>query len=171
MQTRQTGRYGWGVFAGEPIEQGARLAVLGGHILPLAQLSELEPIAQETAFQISEDLVCTYASAAELEVWEDGASGDYFNHSCAPNAGFRSMIEIVALRDIAADEEVTFDYAMCLTADFGDMDCLCGAVNCRGRVTGEDWKLPELQQRYRGYFQPYIAAKIKQLKRKENASC
>jgi SET domain-containing protein len=163
IQTRQTGRYGWGVFAREPIAQGKRLAVLGGHILPLAQLFELAPIAQDTAFQISDDLVCTYATAEELCVWENGLSGDHFNHSCAPNAGWRGHLELVALRDIASDEEITFDYATCLTADFGDMDCVCGATNCRGRVTGKDWKLPELQERYRGYFQPYIEAKIRRL--------
>jgi hypothetical protein len=29
-------------------------------------------------------------------------------------------------------------------------------------VSGEDWKLPELQQRYRGYFSLYIENKIEQ---------
>jgi hypothetical protein len=67
----------------------------------------------------------------------------------------------VALREITVGEEVTFDYATCMTASFGDFDCLCGAANCRGRITGEDWKLPELQTRLRGYFQPYIEAKIR----------
>jgi hypothetical protein len=66
------------------------------------------------------------------------------------------------LRDIAVGEEFTFDYTTCLTADFGDMDCSCGAANCWERVTGGDWKLPQLQEGYRGYFQPYIEAKIVQ---------
>jgi len=36
-------------------------------------------------------------------------------------------------------------------------------VNCRGKVTGYDWMLPELQIRYRGYFSPYLAARIASL--------
>jgi hypothetical protein len=31
-------------------------------------------------------------------------------------------------------------------------DCHCGSARCRGKVSGEDWKLPELQQRYGNYF-------------------
>jgi hypothetical protein len=33
------------------------------------------------------------------------------------------------------------------------MDCSCGASECR-KV---DWRLPELQRRYAGYFSRYIA--------------
>lgn len=36
-----------------------------------------------------------------------------FNHSCEPNAGFRSSIVLEAIRDIKAGEEITFDYAFC----------------------------------------------------------
>lgn len=64
-----------------------------------------------------------------------------------------------AMRDIAAGEELTFDYA---TGDDDDweMECRCGAATCRGRATGQDWRLPELQERYDGWFSPYLARKI-----------
>jgi hypothetical protein len=44
--------------------------------------------------------------------------------------------------------------------------CNCGAKNCRGIVTDNDWKLPDLQQRYDGYFQWYLQEKIDRLKKR-----
>ena len=29
-------------------------------------------------------------------------------------------------------------------------------TDCRGFITGDDWKIPRLQQNYFGYWQPYI---------------
>lgn len=43
------------------------------------------------------------------------------------------------------------------------MKCLCGVENCRGLVTGNDWKLKELQDQYKNYFSPYLNEKIKEL--------
>jgi hypothetical protein len=37
---------------------------------------------------------------------------------------------------------------------------------CRGRVTGEDWRNPELWERYAGHFSPYLERRIKALKRR-----
>lgn len=76
----------------------------------------------------------------------------YINHSCEPN-----MLNNTAWRDIQAGEEITTDYAYCEAAPSYLLElCSCGSTLCRGRVTGYDWQLPELQQRYRGYFTPHI---------------
>ena len=156
-EPRQSGSSGWGVYANEAIAQDERVAVFGGHVVTFDLFEKLPQHCQDYSYQIADDLVFAYLDVSEM------GDNDCFNHSCHPNAGWRGHLELIALRDIATDEELTFDYATCLTADFGDMDCECGAPNCRGRVTGEDWQLPELQQLYRGYFQPYIEAKISRL--------
>jgi hypothetical protein len=67
---------------------------------------------------------------------------------------------VVAMRDIAIGEELTFDYAMSDGGDYDEFDCLCESNDCRGVVTGRDWRLPELQTRYAGWFSPYLARKI-----------
>jgi SET domain-containing protein len=36
----------------------------------------------------------------------------HLNHSCEPNLGLQGQVVYLALRDIEADEELTFDYAM-----------------------------------------------------------
>jgi uncharacterized protein len=72
----------------------------------------------------------------------------------------------VAMREIQIGEQVTFDYAMCLYRKNEDeayvFDCHCGSKNCRGQITDEDWKIRNLQDRYRGYFQWFLQEKIDQ---------
>ena len=54
------------------------------------------------------------------------------NHSCAPNLGVREnrwlAYDFVALRDILAAEELTFDYAMTEYALVAPIDCRCGSA-------------------------------------------
>ena len=88
----------------------------------------------------------------------------FFNHSCSPNAGIKGQIFLVAMKDIEPDQEVVFDYAMCLHVVEGlpsyRLQCLCGAANCRKVITDGDWLIPELQKRYDGYFSWYLQDKI-----------
>ena len=91
------------------------------------------------------------------------------NHSCNPNLGVRGQRTTVALRDIKAGEELTLDYAMIATnepfawlpiAPAYHFKCLCGSVDCRKVITGNDWKRGDLQEKYAGYFSSYLAEKI-----------
>ena len=86
------------------------------------------------------------------------------NHSCDPNVGFTGQIGLVAMCDIQAGEELTFDYAMCDGSEYDEFDCYCGSKNCRGHVKGSDWSRPELWEKYDGYFMPYLARRIEMLK-------
>jgi SET domain-containing protein len=70
----------------------------------------------------------------------------------------------IAWRDIAAGEELTFDYATVHDSGLESFSCTCGSLACRGKVSAEDWKKPELQQKYGDYFTPYLLQKIKALK-------
>jgi hypothetical protein len=63
----------------------------------------------------------------------------YLNHSCAPNAEIRFLrpkIHLVALRNISAGEEITFDYATLYDAPWS-MKCQCGEAACRGTIRGK----------------------------------
>jgi hypothetical protein len=74
------------------------------------------------------------------------------------------MMNDKAWRDIQAGEEITTDYALCIAAPQYRLEpCRCGSPLCRGCVTGNDWKLPDLQHRYRGCFTHYIERLIQQL--------
>jgi hypothetical protein len=88
----------------------------------------------------------------------------YINHSCKPNAIDVSKspdsTQYIVWRDIQADEEVTTDYGIYGGATIERCDCK--SPRCRGRVTPDDWQLPELQQRYRGYFPWHLESRIEQ---------
>lgn len=98
---------------------------------------------------------------------EEKEPNDCFNHSCDPNLGFLGQVGLVAMSDIEAGEEVTFDYAMSDGEPYDEFDCYCGLSNCRKKITGSDSKLPELWKRYNGYFSPYLARRIKTLRKSD----
>ena len=83
----------------------------------------------------------------------------HLNHSCEPNLGLQGQIVFVALRGVAVGEELTFDYAM-NDDEPGEMQCRCGTATCRGTVTGSDWRNPEIQSKYDGYFSWFIQRRI-----------
>lgn len=63
----------------------------------------------------------------------------YLSHGCDPNcrldmAGFA----VIALRDIAAGDIVTIDYAATEDRLHRQFACRCGAAGCRGWITGRD---------------------------------
>ena len=58
------------------------------------------------------------------------------NHSCEPNVGMGGNVLLVSMRDIAAGEELTIDYALFLGNPGFAMDCRCGTAACRGVVRG-----------------------------------
>jgi hypothetical protein len=82
----------------------------------------------------------------------NGSLDDFTNHSCDPNTGIRLTGRgalVLALRDIAAHEELTYDYSTYLNNPYERMRCLCGAANCRGLIGSFSTLPAELQRRYR----------------------
>ena len=65
----------------------------------------------------------------------------FINHSCDPNCetdGEGDEIWIVAIRDIEAGEELTYDYCLWDGAEDDPSTCSCGAKNCRGTMYTEE---------------------------------
>lgn len=153
-EVRPSPIHGEGLFAKRAIAQGEIVAVKGGHVLTAEQWATLEPVLGSAEIQVSEELFIAPADQTE----HDG-SVLYTNHSCDPNLAIQGQIVLLAMRDIAPDEELTIDWA---TTDDGDhvMECRCGSPRCRGTVTGKDWTKPELQQRYRGWSCWFLQRKI-----------
>lgn len=143
------------MFARRPIEQGELLAVFGGSVVSADLLRVTSPDVRRLTLQIDEDLFVI--STVE-------GPADWFNHSCEPNAGLRGQLSLVAMRDIDAGEEVSYDYAMSDGSAYDEFHCACGAHRCRGRVTGDDWRLPELWLRYGDHFSPYLQTRIDRLR-------
>jgi uncharacterized protein len=146
---------GRGLFAREAIAKGEIVCAKGGHLLSRVELAKHKSIVNDAELQIADDLFLAPVTEAEFE-----GVMMFLNHSCEPNVGIRGQIVFVAMRDIAAGEELMIDYAT-IDHDTEPMTCHCGAARCRRLITGRDWQKPELQQKYDGYFAWYLLEKIR----------
>ena len=155
-RVKESAIHGRGLFAASEIAKGEIAAIKGGHIISREQLAELAPRLGPAEIQIADDLFICPVAEEERE-----SSMIFSNHSCDPNLGVKGQIVFVAMRNIAAGEELTHDWAM-TDNDDNSTECHCGAADCRGTITGKDWQRPELQRRYRGFFSAYLLEKMKE---------
>ncbi len=150
---------GNGLFTTETIIKDEKVIIFGGYVMTLEEEKHLPRTMQDLAHQIDEFFVLGARELGEVQ------KTDNVNHSCEPNCGFEGQIFLVAMRDIFPDEEITFDYAMVLRGtnenDLSyEVPCLCESKSCRGMITANDWMIPELQIKYKSYFQPHIKKHI-----------
>jgi uncharacterized protein len=164
LEVQNTAKYKRGVFAAKNLKKGSILAIFGGYIMNAEEELSFPSYMNDYGLQISENL--TLGIIKKSEIFDT----DYFNHSCDPNAGFGGQIFLIAMRNIKKGEEVTFDYAMVLHKSKGrcvyKIKCLCDSKECRGFISDYDWKRPEVQKKYDGYFQWYLQEKINKSRNK-----
>jgi len=88
------------------------------------------------------------------DAWDIDGNFEYntarlINHSCEPNCEAQiddtDRIWIVALRDIAKDEELTFNYGFDLD-DYEEHPCRCGSARCVGFIAAEEY-WPKLRRK------------------------
>jgi uncharacterized protein len=142
---------GRGLFARADISAGEIVAVKGGAIMDSKTFAAIKDEVTPAEIQIEDDLYVAPPTAADVE---DNIL--CLNHSCDPNVGVRGQITFVSMREVAAGSELTIDYAMIDGDPEERMDCACGTPQCRKIITGNDWRQPELQSRYAGYFSRYL---------------
>ena len=147
--------HGRGLFAREPFAAGEVVCVKGGYVFDRATLKSMPGWYGAAEIQVAEDLFIGPLAEGERE-----GSMVFSNHSCDPNIGVRGQIVFVALRAVAAGEELTHDWATTDDDDYS-LDCRCGAARCRGRITGRDWRRPDLREKYRGFLSWHIEEKIR----------
>lgn len=148
---------GFAVFAREALAKDELICVWTGRAVTFQELERLSPLERSHTIQVEDEIYLAPFGPEE-------EPADYINHSCDPNAGIRGQVSLVAMRPIAPGEEITFDYAMSDSSAFDEFLCACGSPLCRGRVTGDDWKRPELWERYNGYFSAYLQRRIQGLR-------
>jgi hypothetical protein len=162
--------------------------LLTSDFIPKGTLIWTADLKQESSDILTLDEVLSFDTAAHRQQWADytwaisglffGPRRDlpveqaitleashYLNHSCEANVGFASDTSLVTIRDIAAGEMISNDYALTehLIGFFPGFPCRCGSPKCRGQVSVNDWRIPELQVRYKGYFTSGVEALIKAL--------
>ena len=147
---------GHGVFVLEPVVTGARI---------------LEFVGPRVGRRVVERAAAAGDGDGFLQIGEhefyalSGGADDFVNHSCAPNTFIESeagLFYLVAIRAIAASEELHFDYGMTQIAFPFRFNCRCGAAACRGPIGNYDEIPSALLDEYRAksMVPPHVEAAI-----------
>lgn len=74
----------------------------------------------------------------------------YINHSCSPNVFFdTTKMQVIALRQIEAKEELTFFYPSTEWEMTQSFNCFCGSQNCLRTIKGAKFIPPHIIKEYR----------------------
>ena len=139
IQTRRSGVHGNGVFAVQDIAEGETLIEYKGEIISWKEALRRHPHdptqPQHTFyFHVDDDRV--------IDGNVDGNAARWINHSCEPNCEAdeqKGRVFIKALRNIAAGEELNYDYGLIIDEPYtrkllSEFPCWCGSEDCRGTL-------------------------------------
>ena len=151
IQTRRSGVHGKGVFAVQDIAAGETLIEYVGEIISWDEAQERHPHDPKDPnhtfyFHVDEDRV--------IDALHGGNSSRWINHSCDPNCEADEedgRIFIKALRDIAAGEELNYDYGLVIDERYtpklkAEYPCWCGSAHCRGTLLAPKRRLAPLRK-------------------------
>lgn len=146
IERRKSQIHGNGVFATQPIAKGERIIRYKGklrtHAEVDAEYGDLEEDGHTFLFTLNDEYV--------IDGNEGGNVSRWVNHSCNPNC--ESLVEenakgkrhkdkvfIEAMRDIAAGEELTYNYGIVLDEPHNAKNkklwaCRCGEKGCTGTM-------------------------------------
>ncbi|MBK9137117.1 MAG: SET domain-containing protein-lysine N-methyltransferase [Betaproteobacteria bacterium] len=136
IQVRRSGVHGKGVFALVPIAKGTRLIEYLGEIISWPEAQRRHPHDPSDPnhtfyFHIDDKHVIDAAVGGNAARW--------INHACNPNCKAEEedgRIFIDARRDIAAGEELFYDYGLIIDERYTpklkkQYECRCGSPRCR----------------------------------------
>ncbi|WP_418236034.1 SET domain-containing protein [Comamonas serinivorans] len=139
IQVRRSGVHGKGVFAVQAIAADETVMEYVGEVISWDEAQRRHPHdplnPQHTFyFHIDGDHV--------IDALFGGNASRWINHSCEPNCESDERdgrIFIVALRDIAPGEELSYDYGLVLDERYtpklkAEYACHCGSAHCRGTM-------------------------------------
>lgn len=144
IEVRHSTIHGCGVFARRPLAAGDPIGRYEGR-----------RYAPQAVRERDWDQHLTYvfglSDGSLIDAADGGNATRHINHACEPNcvayevedASGRLDIEIEALRDIDAGEELLLDYALDASGDDPTAyACRCGRPRCRGTMLGEPAVMP-----------------------------
>jgi len=121
---------GYGIYANQKIrksevvyrgEEKSQRIVTKNHVLKYWNAHEKE-LFRKYAYPIGKEVYI---------LWDNNPSEwAPQNHSCVPNTRFEGL-NVIALRDISKDEELTLDYGTIMHPDLEPFQCQCGHPDCR----------------------------------------
>lgn len=163
FKVRKSSIEGMGCFATEPIKKDELICNMEGKEISISELKRKYRSGKERScdpFQVEET---RYLDLEKPYV--------YINHSCEPNAAIIGRNQLVALRNIEAGEEITYDYSLTEWTDdknwegYDDwlMKCNYKSLLCRKQIREFRFLPKKTQEKYinQGYVPDFIARKYK----------
>ena len=147
IRVGRSGLHGYGLFAHDFIPQDTQIIEYVGELITKAEAERREE--KRLARLESGGDGCVYVFELNQRHDLDGNvrwnPARRINHSCAPNCETRNLrgrIWIIALRDIAPGEELTYDYGFDYS-EWREHRCRCGASGCVGYIvkSGQRWRV------------------------------
>ena len=119
---------GHGAFAAEPIPARRKIGEIRGESLSVKE-------ARRRAGTQRRIMIVEVSQRMAIDASQSADPLRFTNHSCRPNAVLRiaqGRVELFALRELRAGEEITVDYGS--THHAGRLRCRCGSAQCVGRI-------------------------------------
>jgi SET domain-containing protein len=146
IERRQSSIHGNGVFATAPIAKGERVVRYKGEVRRHEDVDADYAAVDEDGHTFLFSLNDVWVIDANI----DGNVARWINHSCAPNCEAvqeenpkgkkrKDKVYIHALRDIAAGEELSYNYGIVIDAPYTAAlkklwACHCGSAKCTGTM-------------------------------------
>ena len=156
VEVRPSTIAGRGLFATEGLPAGTVISRLGGRLVDIVELRRM--IAESDAGNAR--YVDSIVVAEDRHLVVDPGDNRFGNHSCDPNLGWDDEYALATMVDVAAGQELVSDYAMSTADPEYVLRCHCPSYRCRQMVAGDDWRIPQLQERYRGWWVPYVQSLV-----------
>jgi SET domain-containing protein len=143
----RSGVHGYGLFARDFIPKDARIIEYVGERITKAEAERREE--RRLARLATGEDGCVYVFELNQRHDIDGNvpwnPARRINHSCGPNCetqNVRGHIWVVASRDIAPGEELSYDYGFDFS-EWQDHPCRCGAKECVGYIvkSSQRWRV------------------------------
>lgn len=139
FELRHSSIHGLGAFALREIPAGTRIAEYTGERITQ---DEADARYDDDSMEHHHTFLFKLDDDTLLDATRRGNASRFINHSCEPNC--ESVTEdghiyIDAIKDIAADEELTYDYRIVRAGRYQKSwdtlyACRCGAPSCRGTM-------------------------------------
>ena len=139
IQTRRSTVHGNGVFAVQDIAEGETLIEYKGEVIDWKEALRRHP---HDPSQPNHTFYFHIDDGRVIDGNVNGNAARWINHSCDPNCEadeVNGRVYIKALRNIAAGEELNYDYGLIIDEPYtpkllAEFPCWCGSENCRGTL-------------------------------------
>ncbi len=155
IEVKDSKERGSGVYAKEFIPKGSTVSYVDGQIHFAENESEVSLYAENHAIPFHKKLYRNGFNSSSV----------LLNHSCEPNCYVKDLFFVTTMRDIKAQEELTYSYSLFCNSDWKhNGPCLCGSEKCLGKIL--PWRdLPkDIKKKYIDYTADWIV--LEELKKK-----